>query len=205
MPKRSRSQSGRQTWAKKSRRGIRRPAWMRPRRSQFLSVVRGTSGNYATGTTSVDTFQGNNFTLSSLPNYTEFTSMFDAYKIVKIQYRFRLYKNPDVVAPNLYPVIYHVVDYNDAAAPTSVNQVLEYPLAKTTILNDSKPVSAWFSFKPKNSGLVSSASFAAVSPWVDTGSASALYYGMKSACTQMSTGINIAIDYRFTVWLKNVK
>lgn len=183
------------------RRPVTRKGW---KSSQFLSVVRSTTGNFITGVTGASTGVGSNFILSQMPNYTEFTNLFDKYKIKRIWYRFRIYKNPDGVAPNLYPVIHHAIDNNDASNPT-LTGILEYPGVKTTVLNDSKPVSRWFSFKPKASINVASASFAQSDPWVDTGSAAALYYGMKAFVEQQVTGINIAIDIKYRMWFKDIK
>lgn len=167
--------------------------------------------NAITATTGVDSLQGLNFNLSSVPNYQELQALFDYWKLVKISYRFRVYKSPDTNAAagatsaTLYPVIFHTVDYNDSAAPASALAVCEYPAANTTVLTDSKPVSEWFTFKPKCSLQIASAGFASGSPWLDTATTAALYNGLKFAATQLQTGINVAIDWKYTLHLKNCK
>jgi len=206
MPKRRAStQFGRQTIAKKARRGIRPPSWYgRRRMPQTLTVVRSTTGNLLNGTTGTSSGLAVTFQLSNMPAFSEFVNLFDRYKILRIMYRFRVYKSPDVVAPNLYPVIFHAVDNNDSTTPTSTN-ILEYPNLKTTVLSDSSPVSKWFSFRPRVSIAVQPTSFAAFSPWVDTASSSANHYGLKFWFDQQATGINIAWDYKFVISLKDVK
>lgn len=179
-------------------------------KGQFLSLARMYTANYSTGTTGTNNYTANSFNLTSLPNYTELTNLFDFFQIKKILYRFRVYKSPDVVAPNLYPVIYHAIDTDDSLAPTSETQLMEYPGCKISVLTDSKPLTKWFPFTPKLSAPIYGAgsatgAFAPRTGWVSTAQPAAQHWGMKSAVTQAVTGINVAIDVKFVVWCKTVK
>lgn len=90
-----------------------------------------------------------NYTLAQLPNYAEFTSLFDEYKISRIKVKFIFSSNSQDVnttaAVHALPNMITVVDHNDETALSSVSEYLEYPQAK--IRRIDKPVSIYF--RPK--------------------------------------------------------
>lgn len=75
------------------------------------------------------TFYGYSFTLSQLPNATEFTNLFDLYRINKILVRFVPNHNSSETAGTGSPQIsnfHSVLDYNDASPATTLDQLYEY-------------------------------------------------------------------------------
>jgi len=71
------------------------------------------------------------FKLSDLPNYTEFTQLFDEYKISKLQYKFL----PGALTQNTLttiatPTFMYAIDKDDATVPTSLDTLLQYPGVK---------------------------------------------------------------------------
>lgn len=165
-----------------------------------------------TPASSADMAQSLNFNLTAIQGYAELQALFDQWKLMRVSYRFRVYRSPDTnatagaAAATLYPVIFHVTDQNDSGVGTSAS-LMEYPGCKVTVLSDAKPVSRWFSFVPKCSEQLVSAGFATPlkAPWLDTSTTSALYYGLKIVLTQATVGINVAVDWRYTVWCRNAK
>jgi hypothetical protein len=76
------------------------------------------------------------FRLSDLPNSTDFTNLFDMYRLTKIQVEWTPeYTELTDAAPisNAINVhMYSAVDISDANAPISVNEVLQYQNVKST-------------------------------------------------------------------------
>lgn len=80
-------------------------------------------------------------TLSQLPNYTDFTNLYDQYMIKKIVVKII----PKITQHNLatttignsdLPQLHSVIDYDDATTPTSVSQLVEYQTHKMTRGNE---------------------------------------------------------------------
>lgn len=72
---------------------------------------------------------GQAFALSDLPDYTEFTNLYDQYRITRIIIRMIPVASTQYnAAPQVYctPTIHHVIDYDDANAPTSLAILQEY-------------------------------------------------------------------------------
>jgi len=79
------------------------------------------------------------FTLDSLPNYTEFTALYDLYKINGIKLSFvpsaSEYINSttsSVTAQNGFQRFNTVLDFDDTSVPVSENELLQYASLKTT-------------------------------------------------------------------------
>lgn len=78
-------------------------------------------------------FGGLSFRLSSLPNYTEFTNLFDQYRINKIVIRFVPSANSDSVgSTHVIPNFHTIIDNNDSTTPTALNELYESQSWKRT-------------------------------------------------------------------------
>lgn len=84
-------------------------------------------------------YKGFYFKLSSLPNYTEFTSLYDEYRVNKILVK----AIPNFSGSNLgpqgtssvlqqIPNLHSVIDNDDSTDPTSLNELLQYGNHKMT-------------------------------------------------------------------------
>jgi hypothetical protein len=119
------------------------------------------------------------FTLDSLDNYTEFTSLFDLYRIDKIVFRLIPLQNT-VEAPATQKdvgLLYGAVDLDDYAGAT-VATLCQYPNMK--IANFDEKLT--FAFKPKFAVAAYSGAFtsyANTGGWIDMGSPSVEHYGLK--------------------------
>lgn len=96
----------------------------------------------ATGTTSqyyitngiANTYRAWSFSLDQLPSYTEFTNLFDSYKIDKIVMRFIAVHTQQVsaevsnaaVPAVTQPRVYTVIDYDDDSTPTAITELTQY-------------------------------------------------------------------------------
>jgi hypothetical protein len=136
------------------------------------------------------TNRSNAVVLSNLPNYTEFTSLFDAYKISHVKALFIWDMNSAApvsavggVQTNFIPNLLTVLDNDDATPLASVADYCQYESFKVTRLD--RPVT--ISFVPKVAGAIYAGgaftgySRPAVAPWIDAATVNAESYGLKYA------------------------
>jgi hypothetical protein len=132
----------------------------------------------ASSTTTV--FGAYNYTANALDNASGFASVFDQYRIDRLQVTFR----PMNVATPLVntassgfiaPIIYAVIDYDDSTTPTTVAQLRDYQNCSShlydTFTLDFKPHAAY------NVG--GSLSGNVASPWIDWATPSIQHFGVK--------------------------
>jgi hypothetical protein len=159
-----------------------------PRRPQVMTFTRSVLlGNISA--TNVETTGAYYFTLDSLPSYTDFTSLFDQYRIAQVTVRFI-----PVVAPfgasttaALLPDLHTVIDYDDAVAPATVDVMRQYGTHSVApnqvyferVLTPRYAVASY-------SGTFTSYSLAPVFTWIDSNSPSVQYYGVKWGTTSVS-------------------
>ena len=124
------------------------------------------------------TLEAYNFSLNDIPGYTDFTGLFDYYKITGIRIKAIPYLQTDSNSVGTTnnsgnPPIFYVVDTNDGSSPVSVNAICEY--------NDHKISTVWKGFdvyfKPK----FSDATQAERGGWVSTNNVTLDWYGLKVA------------------------
>lgn len=120
-----------------------------------------------------------------LPNSSEFTVLFDQYRIRKVDIRL-IFSNNDsnVSTPNAtLPVVHCYNDYNDTLGKTLSN-VQEYPAMQTYQLGKERDI-RW-SLTPHvrsdvltNTGLTSASAMNITSPWIDTSSNNIEHLGTR--------------------------
>jgi hypothetical protein len=118
-------------------------------------------------------------TLDAFPNYTDFTSLFDSYRILQAKVTFvPLAKGNAVGLP-----FYTVIDYDDAATPSSTGEMFQYDTLQISSTNDlTERV-----FYPR----VADAQYTGstftgygrgeVGKWIDSASPNVQHYGIKYA------------------------
>lgn len=107
------------------RRPLRRPGRM-PKTHNFKRVMQ--LPDLIVGSTAVNGVLV--FRLNAISNVTEFTNLFDRYRIRGVQVKFVPAANSSDLNPSgtqvLAPNIHSVVDLNDGTAPTGVTELMEY-------------------------------------------------------------------------------
>lgn len=85
------------------------------------------------------------YTFSQLPNNTEFSALFDRYKIIRIVTKIWIRNGPD--AQNLnsgnnswYPKLYWYRDTDDTTAPTSLADMRQVGRLKVKAMHPSRPI-----------------------------------------------------------------
>lgn len=139
------------------------------------------------------TYGAYNFSLADLPNYTEFTSLYDQYKINCVKLTFLPQMNTSVSIgtinnPNASARFFSAIDYNDGSTPTSSDDIRQYQSCKVTpILRIHKRVI----FKPK---ILDTNGFS-IAPWMSTATPSANYFGLKYAIEAMDSTSTLSMTY----------
>lgn len=150
------------------------------------------------------TADGYVFKLSDVQSSTEFTSLYDQYKITGIKAKFfpRVNVLQTVNQGSTFttiPPIGTIVDYDDAAPPANYAEATQFMGAR--IHEAFKPFSLYF--KPKISTAAYSGAFtsytAGGSPWLDCNSPNIEYYGMKVFTLPYSAGNN-AVTSQDPTW-----
>jgi len=113
------------------------------------------------------------FSLDQLPNYTDFTNLFDHYSIDKV----------DIVAiPGVNPAqIFSAPDFDDAVAPTGVADLLERQNCTVQVVSPNSYQQWRRTIVPRMpiEGPTAGPQLAPVGTLVDTADASVQYFGFK--------------------------
>lgn len=149
--------------------------------------------------TTVSGGRGFDFKLSYLPNYTEFTTLFDSYRINYVSVKFVSginTANTPVSTQYTLPQIYLYRDYDDASAPGSLNEVLQ--TEKFKVWNLAKTPNFKMGLVPAvASSVYRSATQTAYNrrfkQWLDCGYADVPHYGLKIFVDAQMGGPDTAI------------
>lgn len=140
-----------------------------------------------------------NFSLDDVTNYTEFTTLFDSYKLSGVKLRFipRQTDN-DSLATSPGQFMY-VPDYDDDTIPVSVTEIMERQSSKI----QQMPGEPFTIFLRPKAGILTTVSGGAQFPnaWIKTATgAAAPHYGLKWAWTLSNS--TQTIDVYMTYYLK---
>lgn len=156
----------------------------------------------------------NGFQLNQLPGYTEFTNLYDQYRIVGVDIRWTpsvtqaiAGATPDQQLPRLVTV----ADFNDGTVPTTLSNLTQYQSFRADLFNKT----LFRSVKPRTAlavynNLTNNGYALQDGPtWVDTGSAGVQHYGIKWGLVWpvVGTGISMGkftVDFTFKIQLRCV-
>lgn len=143
---------------------------------------------------------GFNFVLNQLPSVTDFTKLFDMYRIRKIEIEWLPeYTELTDAAPlsNAVNVRFNsVIDISDSGAPSSVSALLEYQQLKVTGI--TKPHSRSWTPTFLMGGLVP------CSCWLPTSAPAERHYGLKVGIDPTGVAMTFRSKVRFEVECANV-
>jgi len=156
---------------------------------------------------SADKFLALQFQLSDLTDYTSWISVFDQYRFDEVQVTARPVSTsvglqiPTAIKP---PLIYTVVDYDDATTPTTIAELKQYSNCAVslyeTVVATFKPHMAMAAY----SGSVFTSFANMQGTWIDAASASVPHYGVKMGIEAGDSGqtnlqvVDITIRYKIT-------
>lgn len=117
------------------------------------------------------------FGLSLLPNYSEFTNLFDRYRIRQVDVRIVLEQNNSTTSR--YPTVWAYMDDDDASIPLTRNAVLERQSVRPFTFSDAKTVYS-VSIQPR--WLLDGTNKHSLAPrdmWIDMSTPAVSHYGLK--------------------------
>lgn len=131
------------------------------------------------------------FSLDLNSGFTEFTNLFDEYRICAVEVIFRPKYNMQTIASinNIVtPFLYTAIDYDDSTAPTNISQIEEYQTCVVTNFNGKcrrtiKPKVAMEVYQ----GITTSA-YALARPWVDCANTGVRWFGLKAGVEAGASG-----------------
>lgn len=145
--------------------------------------------------TTANQYAGRTFKLNDLPDYAEWTATYDEYRISGIVVRYVPMATTEEATTSAYNtgLLHSAVDYDDATAPASVDEILQYQNHKLTRFNQELRTY----FKPKIAEALYTTSFVgfgARREWVDCANADVAHYGFKTVLQAANT--NVLTSYR---------
>ncbi|MEO5351358.1 MAG: hypothetical protein H7836_17210 [Magnetococcus sp. YQC-3] len=160
------------------------------------------------------------FRLSDVDNVTDYTNLFDNYRIIGVKLTFRLMTNPDsnnflnstvfTQGANFYPKLWYLKDYDDGNTLT-VAQIRERAKAKCRILNPNRFVTIYVPYPRPLDEIVDNGGattvIAANKPyWIKSDGVNTQHFGLKVALDKMGLAGNtmtIGIDRQYFFAFKN--
>lgn len=190
----------------------RAPASFKRGEYHFKRWAQQTSGNFTiNGNAAFAPYQAANvFTLADLPNVSDFTNLFDHYRINKVVMRFWLRIDPgaQAAATASYPKHYSVIDYDDTTLLTQA-EMRQHANCRIRVMYPNRPVTIVFT--PATLGLTYlSAVGSTFSPqwkkWVDMANTAVPHYGLKWNVDDLTnTNYKIDVETCFYISVKGVR
>lgn len=154
-----------------------------PPRDPIFRVTRILDNGVLQSSTVADVFPTYNFALQYLTAYSEFTALFDQYRIEYVESTFwPTVTSIDAQGAWINSFLLTAVDYDDGNSYSNVNEGLQ--VATATITPLTKMVTRKFSPRcalAAYSGTFTSYAQASVMQWIDCGSPGVQHYGLKVA------------------------
>jgi hypothetical protein len=150
-----------------------------------------TTAAFITSSTTVPAYASAYISLGQFPNYTEYTAVFDQYRIDQVE----VWLEPVGSQENGTGVLTTAVDLDDANLPTSATGI--YDKQDALVANGSQ--GRYHRWLPHMATAVFSGSFTSYgnepAGWIDSASPNVQHYGFKAATGQYS----VAYAYTLTV------
>lgn len=145
--------------------------------------------------------------LNTLTNSSDFTNMFDEYKLSKVVVTIWLSYPPDAggfTTTAFTPTIYWVRDRNNAATPGSVTEITEFAGFRMRRLSNEKNLN--IVFRPNTlTTTAGTALMPCYSPWCPTSDATVSHYGVRYIIDYLPTGCQVNFLVKYVVQCRNCK
>lgn len=146
------------------------------------------------------------FTLNACIASTEFTALFDQYRILTAVTHFWLKIDPSAQSATgaSYPKLYWYRDYDDSANPSNLNEIRQNGKARVAVMTPNRPVT--LVCKPNTLGLVYQSAVAnQYAPkwkqWIDCNTPDTPHYGFKYAIDDL-TNTNYKVEIEITLYFQ---
>lgn len=164
----------------------------------YPTLLQNGGGDFALGSVGVGTLANTaDFGLTYTPTLanaiesSDFTNLFDRYKILGVKLKIMYQANVGEQHQHPLPLMIHSFDGDDAAMPTTWNDVAVKGYAKEVVLNANLPLKTYF--KPRISkmvfnGAISTAYTSSVPEWLDCDYDKLPHWGWKAWLKSFFTG-----------------
>ncbi len=152
---------------------------------------------------------GTSIYADSLPNVTEFSSLYDSWRITKVTVRIDFpmsVSNSALLSPSfLIPQLVFAPDFNDAGSAAKAD-LLQYPQVDVHNFNKNGCTPWMVSIHPRalnevSAGIVSTAYAAMpIDTWYRTSNFDIQHYGIKLFFDNFGNTSNLNMPFEFTVW-----
>jgi len=123
------------------------------------------------------------FSLNQLPSYTEFAALFDKYRITGVDLTFSYWRQGNTGTTNDtdWPAMYLFMDDDDAAIPTTKNEVLERMTVQRVSFSPTRQTIS-VKVQPRwiQSRAGTSTNLAPRQTWIDMATPAVQHYGVKT-------------------------
>lgn len=138
------------------------------------------------------------FNLNAVINPSDFTSLYDQYRINYVVVKFHLRIDPSAQAAGSasYPRLYYYRDLDDTTAPSNLNEMRENQRCRMKVLNPQRCVT--IKIRPNVLGMLySTVGVTQYTPkfkqWLDCSTSTTIHYGIKYAIDDL-TNTNYKVD-----------
>lgn len=183
---------------------------MRIRRNPVYSFVRTKQLTSINLQTASDTLGRITFQLDNLDNYTEFTNLFQQFRILGVKLTFVPYvtsndANP-IATTYVMPNIHTVIDHDDSGTPANLAEIMQFRNHRMTRLNrvHSRYIKPSILMSAYETALTS-AYIPKWKQWVSTDDYTTPHYGLKYFIDQSSTALTIRVFAKFYFQCKDLK
>lgn len=155
------------------------------------------------------------FSLSDVTAVADFTTLFDQFKIAGIAYRWCIGKDPmyptaGTNSTRFFPRLVWVHDYDDNNPPSAITDLYQYPKMREFWFTGDKNATPWQYIKPARldvgfENTVNSSYHPVWKGFTDMASTSTPFYGIKYATQQNYSGMQIYLQCKYYLIMKNVR
>jgi hypothetical protein len=156
-----------------------------------------------TTSTTLPTFYGLSFNISSLDNFASLATVFDQYRIDEIEVQIISGVSETTISSSGIGQLYSCVDVDDATVPTSLAQVGGY----SSCVKSDGTVSHYHRWQPQFAVATYSGAFTsygASKGFIDCSSPSVQHYGLKAASTTGSATLTYTALIQYTVTFQSL-
>lgn len=144
--------------------------------------------------------------LGQLVNFSEFTQLYDQYRINYVVYKYYLKIDPSAqtAATASYPKLYWYRDLDDSNAPASLSEMRENARTRVAVMNPNRPVV--IKYRPNTLAVLYTSAVASqykpvYKQWMDVAQTGTPHYGHKIAIDDL-TNVNYKVETEITYYFQ---
>ena len=135
------------------------------------------------------------FALNQIPNSSEFTNLFDKYRITSIELTFSLAREVGTSGELIWPAMFLFMDDDDAIIPTTKSSVLErMSVQRVSFAPTRQTISVKIRPRWVQSRAGTSTNLAPANSWLDMSTPGVQHYGVKAWVDLYNTSRNTSIS-----------